>query len=135
MDGISRYFKSFVAGMSFIGSIQCNLLYLSDYPDGSREYVPNPSDYGILNYDEVVLPTQDKVKIRIYVLQQVNDHRARGQPTILMFHGNAGNLGHCIPIAERFYNDFKCNVVMLSYRGYGYSEGSPTEKGLKIDAQ
>lgn len=24
---------------------------------------------------------------------------------------------------------------MLSYRGYGLSEGSPDEKGLKIDAQ
>ena len=29
----------------------------------------------------------------------------------------------------------KFNVLMLSYRGYGLSEGSPTEKGLKIDAQ
>lgn len=24
---------------------------------------------------------------------------------------------------------------MLSYRGYGQSEGAPNEKGLKIDAQ
>lgn len=26
-------------------------------------------------------------------------------------------------------------MVMLSYRGYGKSEGTPNEKGLKIDAQ
>lgn len=29
----------------------------------------------------------------------------------------------------------RCNVLMLSYRGYGYSEGSPSEAGLCIDAQ
>ncbi|CAG8642030.1 9395_t:CDS:2, partial [Scutellospora calospora] len=80
--------------------------------------------YGITRYEDVELTTQDKVKIRIYVLQQVNEHKALQRPT-----------GHCIPVAERFYNDFKCNVVMLSYRGYGRSEGTPSEKGLKIDAQ
>lgn len=32
---------------------------------------------------------------------------------------------------------FKCNynVLIVSYRGYGKSSGSPTESGLKIDAQ
>ncbi|KAF0395911.1 BEM46 family protein [Gigaspora margarita] len=130
MGLVSSYLKCFVAGMTFLGSFQCNLLYLPDYPNGSREYVQNPSDYGIQRYEDVVLTTQDKVKIRIYVLPQV--HKA---PTILTFHGNAGNVGNCIPIAKRFYNDFKCNVVMLSYRGYGRSEGTPTETGLKIDAQ
>ncbi len=29
----------------------------------------------------------------------------------------------------------RCNVLALSYRGYGLSEGSPSEKGLKLDAQ
>ncbi|CAE6468488.1 unnamed protein product, partial [Rhizoctonia solani] len=29
----------------------------------------------------------------------------------------------------------RCNVLMLSYRGYGLSEGQPSEKGLKLDAQ
>jgi hypothetical protein len=40
-----------------------------------------------------------------------------------------------LPIAKVLYDRFKCNVVMLSYRGYGKSDGSPNEKGLKIDAQ
>lgn len=29
----------------------------------------------------------------------------------------------------------KANVFALSYRGYGHSEGSPNERGLRIDAQ
>ncbi|KAG0210405.1 hypothetical protein BGX33_004936 [Mortierella sp. NVP41] len=48
---------------------------------------------------------------------------------------NAGNMGHRLSIADVFYKKFGCNVFMLSYRGYGLSEGSPTEKGLRMDAQ
>ncbi|CAI2184742.1 8339_t:CDS:2 [Funneliformis geosporum] len=98
--------------------------------------VPTPSDYD-MPYREVTLTTSDKVKIRIYVIQQGNDIEARKRPTILFCHGNAGNMGLCLPITERLYDNdnFGCNIVMLSYRGYGLSEGSPSEKGLKIDAQ
>jgi hypothetical protein len=46
-----------------------------------------------------------------------------------MFHGNAGNHGHRIPLAKVFYTKMRCNVLMLSYRGYGQSEGTPSEKG------
>ncbi|KAI9261579.1 Alpha/Beta hydrolase protein [Phascolomyces articulosus] len=56
-------------------------------------------------------------------------------PTILYFHANAGNMGHRLPIAKVFHERHRCNVVMLSYRGYGLSEGKPNEKGLRIDAQ
>ena len=66
-----------------------------------------------------------------------------------MYHANAGNMGHRLPIAIRLYNLFRCNVFLVSYRGYGLSEGitinhiafysiilgSPSEKGLVIDAQ
>lgn len=46
-----------------------------------------------------------------------------------MFHGNGGNHGHRIPLAKIFYLRMRCNVFMMSYRGYGLSEGSPSEKG------
>ncbi|KAI8918924.1 Alpha/Beta hydrolase protein [Entophlyctis helioformis] len=55
--------------------------------------------------------------------------------TLLYLHANAGNMGHRLPIARIFHHRLDCNVFMLSYRGYGLSEGSPSEKGLKIDAQ
>ena len=64
----------------------------------------------------------------------------------MMFHGNGGNVGHRIPLARVFYYKMRCNVLMVSYRGYvtniscrlvvlnmilryGLSEGSPNEKG------
>jgi len=52
-----------------------------------------------------------------------------------MFHGNAGNIGHRVPIAKILAEELGCNVLMLQYRGYGLSTGTPNEKGLTIDAQ
>lgn len=52
-----------------------------------------------------------------------------------MFHGNAGNIGHRVPIAKMLEENLGCNVFMLEYRGYGLSTGTPDEKGINIDAQ
>lgn len=52
-----------------------------------------------------------------------------------MFAPNAGNIGHTLPIVEAIYSKLGYNVVSFSYRGYGLSSGSPSEKGLKLDAQ
>ncbi|KAJ1596719.1 hypothetical protein NDA14_005157 [Ustilago hordei] len=60
---------------------------------------------------------------------------ASKRPTILFLHANAGNMGHRLPLAAVFFKRFGCNVVMLSYRGYGFSTGSPNERGIKIDTQ
>jgi fermentation-respiration switch protein FrsA (DUF1100 family) len=54
---------------------------------------------------------------------------------VLMFHGNAGNIGYRLPIAKILENELRCNILMLQYRGYGLSSGNPNEKGLMIDAQ
>ncbi|KAL8731540.1 MAG: hypothetical protein Q9166_003386 [cf. Caloplaca sp. 2 TL-2023] len=52
-----------------------------------------------------------------------------------MFHGNAGNIGHRVPIAKVLEEKTGCNVFMLEYRGYGLSTGTPDENGINIDAQ
>jgi len=52
-----------------------------------------------------------------------------------MFHGNAGNIGHRLPVAKMLERHTNCNVLMLEYRGYGLSTGTPDEEGLNMDAQ
>lgn len=118
----------------YVDMLQCDMIYPSNWPNGSRRFIQKPSEYGI-PYSEVTMVTEDSVRLRAFICKRPIDREARKRPTILMFHGNGGNMGHRLPIAERFYNEFKCNVVLLSYRGYGRSEGTPTEKGLRIDAQ
>ncbi|RIA82289.1 Alpha/Beta hydrolase protein [Glomus cerebriforme] len=123
-----------ISGMALLYILQCDILYPSNWPTGSRKFVSKPSEYGI-PYSEVKLYTEDKVRLRAFVCKRPIDREAKKRPTVIMFHGNGGNMGHRLPIAEKFYKDFKCNVILLSYRGYGRSEGTPKEKGLCIDAQ
>ncbi|KAG0013707.1 hypothetical protein BGZ82_002055 [Podila clonocystis] len=123
-----------LSGGALLYHYQCEIIYPANFPEGSRTNVAKPSQYG-LPYEDLTLVTPDKVKIRAYLIKHTDDSIARRSPTILYLHANAGNMGHRLSIADVFHREFGCNVFMLSYRGYGLSEGSPSEKGLRTDAQ
>ncbi|OAD02299.1 hypothetical protein MUCCIDRAFT_153332 [Mucor lusitanicus CBS 277.49] len=123
-----------LTGVILLYMYQCKLIYPASYPEGSRQEVAVPSDFG-MQYTEENLKTKDGINLKSYIILQSSTEQAKRSPTILYFHANAGNMGHRLPIAKVLYDRFNCNVVMLSYRGYGKSDGSPNEKGLKIDAQ
>jgi fermentation-respiration switch protein FrsA (DUF1100 family) len=56
-----------------------------------------------------------------------------GRPTILYFHGNAGEISDR-PLRFGFYRDHGFGVAYLSYRGFGGSSGEISEFGLITDA-
>ncbi len=58
----------------------------------------------------------------------------RPKGTIVYCHGNAGNIGSDLPLAPEFFKR-GYNLLLWDYRGYGKSEGSPSEKGLYADAR
>ncbi|KAF9973298.1 hypothetical protein BGZ73_003469 [Actinomortierella ambigua] len=122
-----------LSGGALLYHFQCEIIYPAGFPEGSRRHVANPSQFR-LPYEDLTLKTSDNVKIRAYLIKHPDNNIARERPTILYLHANAGNMGHRLSIADVFYRMFDCNVFMLSYRGYGLSEGSPNEKGLRIDA-
>lgn len=64
-------------------------------------------------------------------------HPANGAsvPTIVFFHGNAGNIGLRLPNAQQMHQYLNANIWLIDYRGYGDSDGVPSEKGLKLDAE
>lgn len=57
-----------------------------------------------------------------------------GRPTVLFFQGNAGNIGDR---SDRLLDcqDQGWGLLLLGYRGYGESAGSPDEKGINLDAR
>jgi fermentation-respiration switch protein FrsA (DUF1100 family) len=55
--------------------------------------------------------------------------------TIVWFHGNAGNVYHRQDDFFRFVRACRLAVLIVDYRGYGRSEGSPDEAGLYLDAR
>lgn len=99
------------------------LLYLPDLPPRSRLDVEKPK-----NCEEVKIVTEDGVYLHAYL----GYPKTQSNTTILLFHGNAGNIGHRIPIFnEILHLGYMC--LMVEYRGYGKSTGSPSEKGIKLD--
>ena len=52
--------------------------------------------------------------------------------TIILFHGNAGSRRHRLGIMGRLHK-LGWSILLLDYRGYGGSEGDPTQEGLIQD--
>ena len=103
-------------------------------PADARTSVPRPTQFGLSDYEELMIPTPDGEKLSAFYIRAPN--KAHSIPTtILMFHGNAGNIGHRVPIARMLTEAMGCSILMLEYRGYGLSTGSADERGLMIDAQ
>lgn len=93
-----------------------------------RDYLVRP-DTAMIKYESVTLVTDDDKRLASWWCPAEN---ARG--TMIVCHGNAGNMSDCIEGAELFLS-MSLNVLLFDYRGYGESRGWPTEKGLYSDVQ
>ncbi len=89
---------------------------------------PPPRKYGSLP-GEVKLMTSDGVAISAVWLPN-----PKATFTILFSHGNAEDLGHDLPFLRELCGA-GFNVFGYDYRGYGHSEGRPSEKGLYRDIE
>ena len=93
------------------------------YPD----LVATPADAG-LAYDDVNLVTSDRLKINGWFVPH-KEPRA----TVLFLHGNGGNISHRLE-KLLIFNHLGLAVFIIDYRGYGTSEGTPSEQGTYLDA-
>lgn len=104
-------------------ALQSRMLY---FP--SREMAGTPADLG-MEYEDLRLTTADGVRLQAWY---VPAPAARGH--VLFFHGNGGNLSHRLhSLGDLHAAGY--SVLILSYRGYGLSEGRPSEEGTYRDAQ
>jgi uncharacterized protein len=87
-----------------------------------------PEAVGISGASVEALPTPDGEKIVVW-----HAPAAVGKPTILYFHGNAGEIGDR-PLRFNHYQSHGFGVAYVSYRGYGGSTGAISEQGLIVDA-
>lgn len=96
------------------------------YPQ--RTLVRTPADIN-LKYEDLELRAADGVKLNAWYLPAAIPEQ---QGTILFLHGNAENMsthiGSVFWLPARGYN-----VLLLDYRGYGRSQGSPTAAGAQFD--
>jgi hypothetical protein len=59
----------------------------------------------------------------------------RSLATVLFCHGNGGNITHRADLAQLLHDRVGAAVLIFDYRGYGRSEGQPSERGILADAR
>jgi fermentation-respiration switch protein FrsA (DUF1100 family) len=92
-----------------------------------RGILYTPAELG-LDFDDVIFTSGDGVQLNGWYIP------AEGSGmTVLFCHGNGGNMTHRLDSISIF-NDLGLNCFIFDYRGYGNSEGEPSEEGTYMDA-
>ncbi|HET7679643.1 MAG TPA: alpha/beta hydrolase [Xanthobacteraceae bacterium] len=107
------------------------LLYLTQrslmyFPDPRRL---TPAEAGLRHAEEVMLQSADGVRVSVWHVPP-----GESMPVVIYFQGNGGGLNLR---AERFrkLTADGTGLVALNYRGYGGSDGKPSEAGIILDAK
>jgi len=104
-------------------ALQSRMLY---FPQ--REISMTPADVR-LDYEPVTFAADDDTQISAWWVPA-----ERSKATVLFCHGNAGNISHRLATLAVF-NRLAFSTLIFDYRGYGQSEGKPTEEGTYLDAE
>ena len=127
----------FVLGFGYLGvsvwfASRQNVLFFQP----KRDLVATPDAVGLV-YEDVALEARDGVMLRGWWLpgpDEPSPDLPGGPFTLLFLHGANTNLGDRVD-AMRFWHDLGFDIFAIDYRGYGYSSGRPTERGLYADAR
>lgn len=94
------------------------------FPDHSLE--TTPASWG-LTFEDAVFEAADGTKLHGWFFPLQGN-----APVILFSHGNAGNISHRLENIKLLLNQ-GLQVFIYDYRGYGRSEGRPSENGIYQD--
>lgn len=123
MSVLLTLFGIYLVLMGLMYLFQNKLLFMP-----SSGMVQTPESLGI-EAEDFWVNTDDGVRVHGWYFPNEN-----ADFVIVLSHGNAGNISYRIEIARTLLNTGAA-VLMYDYRGYGKSEGSPSEKGLYRDIE
>lgn len=101
---------------------------LTFYPDPVVE--GSPADAG-LTFRDLSFTTADGLRLHGWWVPALE---SPSLGSVLYCHGNAGNVGTRVAKAKLLASR-GLDVLLFDYRGYGRSEGRPTEEGSYLDAR
>ena len=121
----------YLLGMAGIGIVMLNLLFYAAQPGivfhPIEDLAETPSDWG-MEFEDVHLESEDGIRLHGWYIPAPNAGRV-----LVFLHGNAGNISHRRdPL--RIFHDLGLDVFIVDYRGFGRSQGQPSEEGLYMDA-
>jgi hypothetical protein len=118
---------------------QENVLYIPVI-NGGKKPSENPPPFRTpgesnMKYEDVYLQsgTSPTNQVRIHGWWIPHPISSISAPTVIFCHENAGNIGWRIPEFLLMQQHLEVNLFVFDYRGYGFSEGSPSEEGLIED--
>lgn len=101
------------------------------FPEPLRPQESAPRYWGHGDATELRFPSDDGVLLHAWWFP--SSSRTRHCGTAIYLHGNAGHIGDRGPVASGLAG-LGFDVLLPDYRGYGLSEGKPSEEGLYRDA-
>lgn len=116
---------AYAAVLALVFVFQSRLVF---YPEIGREVAVTPQTYG-LKFEPAEIRTADGETLQAWWIPA---DEPRG--TVLFFHGNAGNISHRLDYLMMFHR-MRYATLIVDYRGYGRSTGSPSEEGTYRDAE
>lgn len=96
------------------------------FPVRGLQYTPR--DLG-LPFKEIFFPTEDGLKLHGWYLPGGD-----AAPVLLWCHGNGGNISYEVENLALLHQA-DLGIFIFDYRGYGLSQGRPSEEGVYRDAQ
>jgi fermentation-respiration switch protein FrsA (DUF1100 family) len=103
---------------------RASMFFPMRYPEGFWDTSGLP-----IKPEEQWITTPDGVRLHAWLLRA----READAPLLIYYHGNAGNIGERAPVASNLAAR-GVSVLLVDWRGYGKSEGTPTEEALFVDA-
>ena len=123
MSILATIFGVYLLLLGFMYFFQDSLLFMP-----SSGMVQTPESVGV-EAEDFWAETEDGIRVHgWYFPHEESDY------VIVLSHGNAGNISYRIDIARTLL-EMGAAVLMYDYRGYGQSEGKPSEKGLYKDIE
>jgi fermentation-respiration switch protein FrsA (DUF1100 family) len=115
----------YVVVLVLVRIFEPRLIFFPNYPDRlAGDWNPRS-----LPVEDVWLTSSDGTKLHAWWIPN-----EKAKFTFLAFHGNAGNVADRASVYE-FLRETPASIFALEYRGYGRSEGKPSEAGLYRDAE
>ncbi len=115
-------------------TFQAKIIYVPRIPGVPAGYIAKPDEFD-LDYEDVWLRTADGVKLHAWVVfrKGLRTEEVRDLPLVVFLQENAGNMSMRLHFLRALVLILNCKCVILQYRGYGESEGTPSEVGLRKD--
>ena len=116
-------------------------MYTPDAIEASFIFFPqlqlrgDPSHVG-LQFEDVWLTTDDGNRTHAWFIRGEDDGNENSKRILMLItHGNGGNVSVRLDQYREFVDQYRfIDIFALEYRGYGLSEGSPSEEGMALDA-